>query len=207
MAQYGKSWGSVSSDFRKTTGFQSETARISKQAEDQYRKEKDQLSSMKQVAAFDARQARTSAAMADKASAYELKALEKFSSKLQTFINGPLLEHHKEQDAQDIKDKIEKRKKNVVEHNTERAKLEDAIAASSENATRVAELQEELKAHNLLDPNSEKNVARLSGNELIAYQSIKADSIISNVPASYNNWKEETKDDSVVATWLQDIEF
>ncbi len=79
MAKYGKSWGSVSTNFTRTTGFTSETQRISKQAEDQYRKEKDQLSSMKEVASFESRQARTSAAMADKAAAHELQALSKFS--------------------------------------------------------------------------------------------------------------------------------
>ena len=67
MAQYGKSWGSVSTNFTRTTGFTSETKRLSQAAEDQYRKEKDQLSSMKETAAFDSRQMRSSAAMADKA--------------------------------------------------------------------------------------------------------------------------------------------
>ena len=166
MAKYGKSWGSVSSDFRRTTGFQSETKRISQQAEDQFRKEKDQLSSMKEVAAFDSKQMRSSAAMADKASQYELKALSKFSSKLNTFLQGTAAEMYKEHKAKDIKKRVKRIKKERGEfakkggeltsqidflkskENIDKLKLEGSVNAIAENTTKVNELQEQLDAHN-----------------------------------------------------------
>jgi len=202
MAKYGKNWGSVSTNFTRTTGFTSETQRISKQAEDQYRKEKDQLSSMKEVASFDSRQARTSAAMADKTSAYELKALSQFSGKLNTFLQGTAAEWYHENDAKDLKKKIIDRKANSAKWNEKRAELEEAIKGISNNTEKVEELQEELKKHNLLDPNSPDNIAKLSGNEKLAYYSITSQQKVDNAEAGYYNYIDSHADREVTATWL-----
>ena len=223
MAQYGKSWGSVSSDFRRTTGFQSETKRISQQAEDQFRKEKDQLSSMKEVAAFDSKQMRSSAAMADKASQYELKALSKFSSKLNTFLQGTAAEMYKEHKAKDIKKRVKRIKKERVEfakkvgelpsqidflnskENIDKLKLEGSVNAIAENTTKVNELQEQLDAHNLTDPNDPKKVQKLSGNEKIAYYSITAAEKVKGAKQGYFNYIDEQADSTRVAKWLPKV--
>lgn len=202
MAKYGKNWGSVSTNFTRTTGFTSETQRISKQAEDQYRKEKDQLGSMKEAASFESRQARTSAAMADKTSAYELKALSKFSGKLNTFLQGTAAEWYKENDAKDLKKKIIDRKANLAEWNKKRLNLEETIKGISNNTERVEELQEELKKHNLLDPNSSDNIAKLSGNEKLAYYSITSQQKVDGAEAGYYNYIDSHAEREVTATWL-----
>ena len=149
MAQYGKSWGSVSTNFTRTTGFTSETKRLSQAAEDQYRKEKDQLSSMKETAAFDSRQMRSSAAMADKASQYELKALSKFSKILNTYLQGTAAEWNKEEKAKDIKKKITEFKTNRTKWNDKKGELEDLIKKRAGNHKKVQELEQKLKDHNL----------------------------------------------------------
>ena len=202
MAQYGKSWGSVSTNFTRTTGFTSETKRLSQAAEDQYRKEKDQLSSMKETAAFDSKQMRTSAAMADKASQYELKALSKFSNKLNSFLQGTAAEWHKEEKAKDIKKKITEFKTDRTKFNEKKVELEDLIKASAGNDQKVQELEQKLKDHNLLDPNDPNNIKKLSGNEKIAYYSVTAAQQVENTEGKYYNWVDENGDTEVEATWL-----
>ena len=86
MALYKKNWCSQRSHFTKSV-VPSSAARMSKSAEYKYQKELQELRSMKDVAAFESRQAQTSASMASKAAEYELGALRKFSGKLDTFLN------------------------------------------------------------------------------------------------------------------------
>ena len=207
MAQYGKSWGSVSTNFTRTTGFTSETKRLSQAAEDQYRKEKDQLSSMKETAAFDSRQMRSSAAFADKATQYELKALSKFSNKLNTFLQGTAAEWHKEEKAKDIKKKITEFKTNRTKWNEKKVELEDLIKKSAGNDQKVQELEQKLKDHNLLDPNDPNNIKKLSGNEKIAYYSVTAAQQVENTEGKYYNWVEENGETEVEATWLPEEEY
>ena len=233
MAQYNKSWGSVSSDFKRTTGFQSETKRISKQAEDQFRKEKDQLASMKEVAAHNSRADRSAASFADKAANYELQALSKFSGKLNSFLQTTAAEWAKEEKAKDINRKIDKIKKDRVEYNkksgeirskieaasgdtkkqekifedmrtkeeVDRNALETAVNKIAENNAAVQNLQKDLEAHRLTDPNDPDNVAKLSGNEKIAYYAVTAEEKVKNAAGNYHNYILEQGDSTRVATW------
>ena len=237
MAKYNKSWGSVSSDFKRTTGFQSETKRISKQAEDQFRKEKDQLASMKEVAAHNSRAERSAASFADKAANYELEALSKFSNKLNTFLQGTAAEWAKEEKEKDIKRKIDKIKKDNVEYNKkagelrgqieaaqgdtkkqeklfedartkediDREALETAVNKIAENNAAVQQLQKDLEAHNLTDPNNPDNVAKLSGNEKIAYYAVTAEQKVQNAASNYHNYVQDQGESTRVATWLPKI--
>ena len=130
MAKYNKSWGSVSTHFSKTTA-PSSAQRMSKAAEDKYQKEMNQLRTMKDVAAFESRQAQTSASMASKAAEYELGALRKFSGKLDTFLNTTAKDMYAKAEAEDLRKHIEKYEssdlKDHEEWNKKQTELEEKI--------------------------------------------------------------------------------
>ena len=207
MAKYNKSWGSVSTHFSKTTA-PSSAQRMSKAAEDKYQKEMNQLRTMKDVAAFESRQAQTSASMASKAAEYELGALRKFSGKLDTFLNTTGKEMYAKAQAEDLQKHIDKYEssdlKDHEEWNKKQTELEEKIAAISDNNAKRAELQEQLRKHNLTSPN-DIDPAGLSGNEKLAYLTVKSKDTLANVGVNYDAWINDPKAELVEVTWRPKI--
>ena len=207
MAKYQKSWGSVSTNFTKTQA-PSSAARESKAAEDKYQKDMKQLRSMKEVASFDSQQSRRSAAMADKAATYELNALTKFSSTLDNFLRTDAAEMNAEREARDLQKHVDKFQSNdlkdVEEWNAKQKELETKIAAISENNAERQKLEDALEKHNLTSPN-EVDPTKLSGNEKLAYEAVKAKSIIDNYETNYTNYIEDRKGEEVDAVWEDPI--
>ena len=207
MAKYNKSWGSVSTHFSKTTA-PSSAQRMSKAAEDKYQKEMNQLRTMKDVAAFESRQAQTSASMASKAAEYELGALRKFSGKLDTFLNTTAKDMYAKAQAEDLRKHIEKYEssdlKDHEEWNKKQTELEEKIAAISDNNAKRAELQEQLRKHNLTSPN-DIDPAGLSGNEKLAYLTVKSRDTLANVGVNYDAWINDPKAELVEVTWRPKI--
>ena len=209
MAQYKKNWGSQSTHFTKSV-VPSSAARMSKAAEDKYQKEMQQLRSMKDVAAFESRQAQTSASMASKAAEYELGALRKFSGKLDTFLNTTGKEMYRKSQEDDLTKKIQKYEssdlKDQEEWDAKQKELQEKIAAISENNAKRAQLQEDLKKHNLTSPN-DIDPAGLSGNEKLAYLTVKSRNTLENAELNYNNWINDqiASNGTIDATWKPKI--
>ena len=207
MAKYNKSWGSVSTNFTKTT-VPSSAARESKAAEDKYQKEMAQLRSMKDVAAFESKQAQTSASMASKSAEYELQSLTKFSSSLNTFLNTTGKDMYAKAQAEDLQKHIDKYESSDLKDqeawDKKQTDLEEKIAQISENNAKRAQLQEDLRKHNLTSPN-DIDPAGLSGNEKLAYITVKSKDTLANVGVNYDSWINDPNAEPVEARWLPKI--
>jgi len=207
MAKYNKSWGSVSTNFTKTT-VPSSAARESKAAEDKYQKEMDQLRSMKDVAAFESKQAQTSASMASKSAEYELQSLTKFSSSLNTFLNTTGKDMYAKAQAEDLQKHIDKYESSDLKDqeawDKKQSDLEAKIAQISENNAKRAQLQEDLRKHNLTSPN-DIDPAGLSGNEKLAYITVKSKDTLANVGVNYDSWINDPNAEPVEVTWRPKI--
>ena len=197
---YKRSWGSVSKNFSPSRGFTSETKRMSKEAEDVYKKAMDQLKTKQEVYNLQTAQAKVTAQTDASTSKYEMASLTNFSKSLKTFLSTTAKDIGVENEKKDLEKWREKWKTHDADVIARRAEIEKRIAEIGDNTAEVAlnvEKLKELKMFDELDP------LKMSGNEQFAYYEAKAGNIVQNAELGYENYKRDLRNSNtqIPATW------
>ena len=194
MAQYKKGgWGSVSTHFSPVRGYTSEAKRMSKSAEDKYQKDIAQLKTVQAVSSASITQAKSAAAMDEKTSAYEMKALANFSKTFNNFLTETVAKESLKQREKSIQKHMDAFERRDAGWEQKELELENQIAAAANNDSEKALLAEKLDkliADRKLEA-AQFDPTRLSGTEKIAYYAVKARNTVDNAEVNFYNYQEE----------------